>query len=161
MTVAYLTHMQAINTEQKLNDVKSSVTMRLQARCNCGFQVLRGRFSCIDDSTVAYQANIHYSLPSNNSQPDAVEVLSAWVLENPRIAIPTEGVQLQVNPSCRVRVNSFEDTTCFPTTTDNSVSREAIIGIVVGVIMAIIVVLVLIGALIIVLALCYRKKVND
>lgn len=163
MTVACLTHtyyVQAINTEQKLDDVKSSVTVRLQARCNCAFQVLSGQFSCIDDSTVAYLAELQYSFPSNSTEPNAVEVLSAWVLENPRIAIPTEGVELQVNPSCRVQVNSFADTACFPTTTDTSLSMGAIIGIVIGVILGIIVVLALVGALI-ALAICYRKKVND
>lgn len=149
---------QAINTEAKLDDVKSGITMLLQARCSCAVQVLGGQFTCVDGSTVAYQADLHYRLPSDSAQPSAVGVLSAWVLENP--AIPTEGILLRVNPSCRVQVTSFEDTACFPTTTDTSLSREAIIGIVIGVILAIAAVLGLV-AIIIVLMLCYRKKVKD
>lgn len=132
--------------------------MLLQARCSCAVQVLGGQFTCVDGSTVAYQADLHYRLPSDSAQPNAVGVLSAWVLENP--AIPTEGILLRVNPSCRVQVTSFEDTACFPTTTDTSLSREAIIGIVIGVILAIAAVLGLVG-IIIVLMLCYRKKVKD
>lgn len=136
----------------------SSITMQLQARCSCAFQVLGGQFTCIDASTVAYQADLHYTLPSDSAQPNAVGVLSAWVLESP--AIPTEGILLRVNPSCRVQVTSFADTSCFPTTTDTSLSREAIIGIVIGFILAIVAVLVLVG-IIIALVFCYRKKVND
>ena len=149
---------QPINTEAKLDDVKAGITMQLQARCSCAFQVLGGQFTCIDASTVAYQADLLYSLPSDSAQPSAVGVFSAWVLENP--AIPTEGMPLRVNPSCRVQVTSFADTACFPTTTDNSLSRGAIIGIVVGLILAIVAVLGLVG-IIIVLMLCYRKKIKD
>lgn len=152
--------MQEINREQKLNDVKSSITMQLQARCDCTFQVLSSQFSCIDDSAVVYQADLHYGLPSDSTKPNAVGVLSAWVKENPRIAISSEELLLQVNPSCRVQVTSIADTSCFPTTLDTSLSVGSIIGIVIGVILGIAVALILVGSLI-ALALCYRKKVND
>ena len=105
-----------------------------------------------------YQAELHYGLPSDSALPNAVGILSAWVRENPRIPSSSENVQLQVNPSCRVEVTSFMDTTCFPTAIVATISAGAIVGIVLAVAVVIIAV---IAASMVVLVFCYRKKVND
>ena len=107
-------HTQDSNTEAKLSDISTAVSVPLQRDCSCSLSVQRRTFSCLgtaDSQTVVFLAELSYTaLPA----VDVSSLLTSWVASTPPITVAS--TQLQVDTTCPVVIDSLEPQGCAPTT---------------------------------------------
>ena len=103
--------LQDSNTEDKLSDISTAVSVPLQQDCSCSLSVQRRTFSCLetaDSQTVVFLAELSYDvLPGVMVVPSLV---TSWA-KNTR-SITVSSIQLQVDSTCPVVIDSFNSESC-------------------------------------------------
>ena len=99
------------NTEDKLSDISTALSVPLQRDCSCSFAVQRRTFSCLgteDSQTVVFLAELLYVvLPGGMDVPS---LITSWV-KNTR-SIRVSSIQLQVDSRCPVVIDSLYTESC-------------------------------------------------
>ena len=145
---------QESNSEAKLSDISSALSVTLQQNCNCFFSVQRRIFSCLgteNSQTVVFLAELtNMAL----SEADLSSLLTSWVASTPPITVAS--TQLQVDITCPVVIDSLKPEGCpvvSPTSSPTDVIVIAISVASVAFLLAIIIVAIVMAAII-----CYRKQ---
>ena len=98
------------NTEGKLSDISTAVSVPLQRDCSCSLSIQRHIFSCLgtaDTQTVVFLAVLSYTaLPA----VDLSSLLASWVASTPPITVAS--TQLQVDTTCPVVIDSLQPQAC-------------------------------------------------
>ena len=140
---------QGHNTETKLSDISTA----LSETCNCYLSVHRRVFSCpdmADSETVVFLAELNYtSLP----EVDVPSLLTSWVASGPAITVIS--VQLQVDVTCPVVIDSLKAESCPELPTDPPTDVIVIAASIGG---AVLVVVVIIIAVTMAAVLCRKQS---
>ena len=121
----------------------SAIVINIEERCQCGFTqstITSDGFRCFPGSTdaVTYRGEIHETDTANVF--DLMTHIEEWTAEG--VSILVQRVFIEVDSSCRVVIESFNENECLPRTITTSESpRIAIIG---GAVSAVVLVLILI-----------------
>ena len=128
------------NTEGKLSDISTALSVPLQRDCSCSFAVQRHTFSCLgteDSQTVVFLAELLYIvLPGGIDVPS---LITSWV-KNTR-SIRVSSIQLQVDSTCPVIIDSLYTESCTiapPAAPPTDVTVIAVSVVVVGIVILII-----------------------
>ena len=106
-------HTKHQDTLLKEEDMLRAIAYGVERRCQCGFrrrQFLPGTFQCFQESAngaVTYRTMLEQK---QGAAVNVVESISSWVRSRPSISV--RAVFLQVDSSCALSINSFEDPEC-------------------------------------------------
>ena len=150
-----LSCIQGIDTEAKLSDIWTALFESIRQDCSCSFILQQHFFSCLgteDSETVVYIAELSYTVI-----PGVVDVhslLTSWVDSGPTIIV--NSIQLQVDTTCPVMIDSLEPQSCFTTPADPP-TDVTVIAVVTCVILLLVVVAI-VAAIVVAVAVFRRKQ---
>ena len=140
------------NTEAKLSDISAALSVPLQRDCSCSLSVQQHFFSCVgtaDSQTVVYLAVLNYTiLPGTVDLPS---LITSWVASGR--AVPVNSIQLQVDTTCPVVIDSLEPQSCSVATATDVAAIAAATGVIV-----LLVVVTIIVAIVIAVAVVCKKQ---
>ena len=159
--------MQESNSEAKLSDISTALSVPLQRDCSCSLSVLSHVFSCLgteDSQTVVFLAELLYTaLPGSD---DLSSLLTSWVASTPPITVAS--TQLQVDATCPVVIDSLAPQGCSvpppidpptdPPTGPPSAPHTDVTVIAVAVGVAVLVMVIIIVAIVMVVTCFCRKQ---
>ena len=102
---------QGINTEAKLSNISTAISVSLQQNCSCSLSVQRQEFSCqntANSQTVVFLATLSYTTLSGSVELPTL--LTFWVTSGP--AITVNSIQLHVETTCPVVITSLRSESC-------------------------------------------------
>ena len=149
---------QGIDTEAKLSDIWTALFESIRQDCSCSFTLQQHFFSCLgseDSETVVYIAELSYTVI-----PGVVDVpflLTSWVDSGPAIIV--NSIQLQVDTTCPVVIDSLNPESCFmlpPVPPTDPPTDVTVIAVVTCVILLLVVVTIV--AAIVVAVVVFRRK---
>ena len=102
---------QDLQTETKLSEISASLSVPLQQNCICPLSIEQRFFSCLgtaDSQTVVFLAQLSYAeLPGGVDIPS---LITSWVASSHAILV--NSIQLQVDTSCPVVIDSLSSKSC-------------------------------------------------
>ena len=142
--------MQDIAGDMKLSDITNAVVQNINQHCQCGLSA-----ACISDSVLLCFLNSEQQVTfrarmcgtDQASSLQLLDYLRTFVLQ-PDFTIAVQGVSLDVDSSCSVTINAFNDTGCPLPTIPPSDNTAAIIGGVVAVVVVMAVVIIVFAVLV-------------
>ena len=149
-----LSCIQGIDTEAKLSDIWTVLFESIRQDCSCSFTLQQHFFSCLgseDSETVVYIAELSYTVIPG--VVDVPSLLTSWVDSGPTIIV--NSIQLQVDTTCPVTIDSLEPQSCSTTPADPP-TDVTVIAVVTCVILLLVVVTIV--AAVVVAVTVFRRK---
>ena len=146
---------QGIDTEAKLSDIRTALSNPIRQDCKCSVSVEQHFFSCLgteDSETVVYIAELSYTVIPG--VVDVPSLLTSWVDSGPAIIV--NSIQLQVDTTCPVVIDSLEPQSCSITPADPP-ADVTVIAVVTCVILLLVVVTI-VAAVVVAVAVFRRKR---
>ena len=146
---------QGIDTEAKLSDIRTALSNPIRQDCRCPILVQQHFFSCLrteDSEIVVYIAELSYTVIPG--VVDVPSLLTSWVDSGPTIIV--NSIQLQVDTTCPVVIDSLEPQSCSTTPADPS-TDVTVIAVVTCVILLLVVVII-VAAIVVAVAVFRRKQ---
>ena len=142
--------MQGIARDTKLRNITNAVVRNINQLCQCGLSsdcITESTFQCFQNSEqqVTFRARLHGTTPPSISE--LLGHLRTFVSQTGS-TIAVQGVSLDVDSSCPVAINTFNDPGCLPPTIAPSDNTAAIIGGVVAVVVVMAVVIIVFAILV-------------
>ena len=154
---------QGIDTEAKLSDIWTALSDRIRQDCSCSFTLEQHFFSCLgteDSETVVYIAELSYTVIPG--VVDVPSLLTSWVDSGPAIIV--NSIQLQVDTTCPVVIDSLNPESCFvlppvpPTDTPTAPPTDVTVIAVVTCVILLLVVVTIVAAVVVAVAVFRRKQ---
>ena len=146
---------QGIDTEAKLSDIRTALSNPIRQDCKCSVSVEQHFFSCLgteDSETVVYIAELSYTVIPG--VVDVPSLLTSWVDSGPAIIV--NSIQLQVDTTCPVVIDSLEPQSCSTAPADPP-ADVTVIAVVTCVILLLVVVTI-VAAVVVAVAVFRRKR---
>ena len=146
---------QGIDTEAKLSDIRTALSNPIRQDCKCSVSVEQHFFSCLgteDSETVVYIVELSYTVIPG--VVDVPSLLTSWVDSGPAIIV--NSIQLQVDTTCPVVIDSLEPQSCSITPADPP-ADVTVIAVVTCVILLLVVVTI-VAAVVVAVAVFRRKQ---
>ena len=151
----YIFRLQGLETETKLSELSAALSVPLQQNCVCPLSIQQRFFSCLgtaDSQTVVFLAQITYAdLPGGMDVPS---LITSWVASSSAILVSS--IQLQVDTSCPVVIDSLSSKSCTDPPT-NPPTDVTVITIAVC-IAVLLVVIIIVAAVVTVVVLCRKQS---
>ena len=113
---SYWSSLQASQTEQKLDDIRSAIVEQLEPLCpECSSDAIdRQSFSCYEESPshVTYRARLEGT--SERDSDSLISLIEDWVRGAPGVIVT--GVLMTVDPHCSVAISFLSEPECSPAT---------------------------------------------
>ena len=158
-----LSCIQGVDTEAKLSDIWTALSNRIKQDCSCSFTLQQHFFSCLgteDSETVVYIAELSYTVIPR--VVDVPSLLTSWVDSGPAIIV--NSIQLQVDTTCPVVIDSLNPEGCFvlppapPTDTPTDSPTDVTVIAVVTCVILLLVVVIIVAAIVVAVAVFRRKQ---
>ena len=151
--------MQDIAGDTKLREITNAVVQSINQLCQCGLSadcISDSAFQCFPNSEqhVTFRARMCGTALASSSE--LLDDLGTFVSRT-ESTIAVQGVSLDVDSSCSVAINTFNDTGCPPPTISPSDNTAAIIG---GVVVVVVVMAVVIIVFAVLVANHHRAKLS-
>ena len=141
--------------EAKLSNIWAALSDSIRQDCSCSLSVQQSLFSCLgteDSETVVYIAELSYTVIPG--VVDVPSLLTSWVDSGPTITV--NFIQLQVDTTCPVVIDSLEPQSCSTTPADPP-TDVTVIAVVTCVILLLVVVTI-VAAIVVAVAVFRRKQ---
>ena len=159
IVLTYFNRLQGLETETKLSELSAALSVPLQQNCTCPLSIQQRFFSCLgtaDSQTVVFLAQITYAdLPGGMDVPS---LITSWVASSSAILVSS--IQLQVDTSCPVVIDSLSSKRCTDPPTNppaNPPTDFTVITIAVC-IAVLLVVIIIVAAVVTVVVLCRKQS---
>ena len=119
--------MQETNSDAKLSEISSALSVPLQQRCSCSLSVQRHFFSCLgntDSQAVVFLAKLSYNASTGVNMPS---LLTSWVTSTPHIIVAS--TQLQVDTTCPIVIDSLKPKSCSVTATTGPPTNFTVVAV--------------------------------
>ena len=157
---SYWSSLQASQTEQKLDDIRSAIVEQLEPLCpECSSDAIdRQSFSCYEESPshVTYRARLEGT--SERGSDSLISLIEDWVRGAPGVIVT--GVLMTVDPHCSVAISFLSEPECSPATqpSECSCATNNTPSIVAGVVVVIVVIATVISVIFIVFILRSHRR---
>ena len=170
IAICLYAYIQGSDTEAKLSDIWTALSNHIQQDCSCSFILQQHFFSCLgteDAETVVYIAELSYTVIPG--VVDVPSLLTSWVDSGPAIIV--NSIQLQVDTTCPVVIDSLKPESCIvapptpstpptdtPTDTPTDLLTDVTVIAVVTCVILLLVVVTIVAAIVVAVAVFRRKQ---